>query len=127
MACAGPESFRGWRIEIVFKSWKSYGYLEAMPRANAAQVQVVLYARLLLITLLLVGLDRCEALARAAGSRPALSLMKVTEWFGWYWQAAVWTALGPTLLEQMQRQCDYHCRYEQRWRLNYTQKLASLS
>lgn len=113
-----------WRIETVFKSWKSHLYLEALPRASATQVQVLLYARLLVITLLWVWLIPPPCVV---GTERPLSLLKLAELFAMLFMALILEAVGDTLPELIRQQSAYHCRYEKRKRLNYLQKIALLS
>jgi len=40
-----------WRIEIIFKSWKSHFHMKDFASASACQVQVLIYSRLIFITL----------------------------------------------------------------------------
>ena len=111
-----------WRIEIVFKSAKSYFHLEAVPRASAAEVEMLIWARLLLITLLQEGWARGEP---AENDRP-LSLLKVTEFFELFCSVLLLAPLGAELPPRWECQVQYHCRYEKRRRLNFAQKLAAL-
>ena len=111
-----------WRIEIVFKSWKSHFRLEAVPDGAGPQVELLLWARLLLVTLLHGWLA-----VVAAGHDPPLSLLKVAEFVA-AWGVAL--LLGPVAAELAQRWCDqvrYHCRYERRRkRFNFPEKLTML-
>ena len=111
-----------WRIEIVFKSAKSHFHLEALPWASAAEVELLIWARLLLITLLHGWLQAQDH----ADHDPPLSLLKVAEFFTWLGPLLLLAPLGAQLLPRWQCQVQYHCRYEKRRRLNFIQKLASL-
>jgi len=111
-----------WRIEIVFKSAKSYFHLEVVPRASAAEVEMLIWARLLLITLLHQWLARAEPVDRDR----SLSLLKVAEFFALFSPALLMAPLGASLLQRWNCQVQYHCRYEKRRRLNFTQKLQML-
>ena len=111
-----------WRIEIVFKSAKSYFHLEAVPRASAAEVEMLIWARLLLITLLHQWLARAEPVDR---DRP-LSLLKVAEFFALFSPVLLLAPVGASLPQRWYCQVQYHCRYEKRRRLNFTQKLQML-
>ena len=64
-----------WRIEILFKAWKSHFRLAALPAGSAAYVETFLWARLLLVTLTCPLLE--DAFGRPARKRSApLSLLK---------------------------------------------------
>jgi len=111
-----------WRIEIVFKSAKSHLQLTVIPSASAIEVELLIWARLLLLTLLQGWL--------AAGARPdrdpPLSLLKAAEWFGLFCPLLLLAPLGATLPQRLLCQIHYHCRYEKRKRINYAQKFALL-
>ena len=112
-----------WRIEIVFKSAKSHFHLEAVPRASAAEIEMLIWARLLLITLLHEWLAGEQA---ADPDRP-LSLLKVAEFFEMFCPLLLLVPLGANLPQRWNCQVLYHCRYEKRHRLNFAQKFAALS
>jgi len=111
-----------WRIEIVFKSAKSHFHLEAVSRASASEVEMLVWARLLLISLLHGWLARQEA----TDHNQPLSLLKVAEFFEMFCPLLLLAPLGANLLQRWNCQVLYHCRYEKRHRLNFAQKLAAL-
>lgn len=45
-----------WRIEIIFKAWKSHFHIHHIPNASPIQIHALIYARLLRISILHVGL-----------------------------------------------------------------------
>lgn len=117
-----------WRIEIIFKSWKSGFRLTQTLRGSALQVEACLYAQLLLITLA----HHASALTRqteSAASSPPLSVLKCAQFWGSF--GLMILALTATdqlsaafLVELIQR----HCRLDQRKkRNNYLQALEALS
>jgi len=64
-----------WRIEILFKAWKSRFHFTALPAGSAAYVETLLWARLLLVTMTCPLLE--DAFGRPARTRSApLSLLK---------------------------------------------------
>ena len=111
-----------WRIEIVFKSAKSHLQLTVIPRASAVEVELLIWARLLLLTLLQSWL----AAGALTDRDPPLSLLKTAEWFGLFCPLWLLASLGPTLPQRLLCQIRYHCRYETRKRINYAQKFALL-
>jgi len=111
-----------WRIEIVFKSAKSHFHLETVPRASATEVELLIWTRLLLISLLHGWLATQEA----ADHDRQLSLLKVAEFFEMFCPLLLLAPLGANLLRRWNCQVLYHCRYEKRHRLNFAQKLAAL-
>jgi hypothetical protein len=110
-----------WRIEIVFKSWKSHFHLGAMGAGGAVAVELLVWARLLLVTLLHGWL----AAELAAGG--TLSLLKLAQWWALCGPVLL---LGPLVVEFAARwavQARYHCRYEhRRKRMNFEEKLNML-
>jgi len=111
-----------WRIEIVFKSAKSHFHLEAVPRASAAEVELLIWARLLLITLWQGWL----AAYPPADQDPPLSLLKAAEFFDLFCPVLLLAPVGAELPLRWHCQMRYHCRYEKRKRINFAQKLAAL-
>jgi hypothetical protein len=112
-----------WRIEIVFKSWKSHFHLETFPCASGQRIQLLIWARLLVITLFyswLAGPPPQDGL-------PARSLLKLAAIFDSYFVALLVCSTGTDLPQRIRLQIDYHCRYEKRRRLSYPQRLGSLS
>ncbi len=111
-----------WRIETVFKSAKSHLQLTVIPRASAVEVELLIWARLLLFTLLQGWL----AAGALTERDPPLSLLKTAEWFGLFCPLWLLASLGPALPQRLLCQIRYHCRYETRKRINYAQKFALL-
>lgn len=117
-----------WRVEIVFKSWKSHLHLRqpAPARSGAGQVRGLLCASLIVATL------TTAAHALAATARPshasigkapqALSLLKTLPLIALAMQCMFMPPLDLSD-EILLRQLDYHCRYDARKRPNFVQKL----
>ena len=109
-----------WRIEILFKAWKSHFRLEAHTGGSATQVQVLVYGRLIWVCLFQVSfLNRCPTSA-------TLSVLKLADWcknllLPWLWLThRTHPSINPLHL------IAYHCQYEHRRRKNFYQKLSSL-
>ena len=110
-------------IETIFKAWKSHFNLEDVPAGSRAQVETLLYARLLLITIFEVcffgrwdyeNQDRC---------RP-LSLLKTAAFIQVYVPLTLLSELQSHLEAALQKQIAYHCAYEKRRkRTNFVEKL----
>ena len=82
-AKAGAEVYRlRWRVEVHFKAWKQYFHLEDMPAGSALQVQVLLYARLLFISLFEVFYLAWWECRLQAQARSPVSLLKLAEEIG---------------------------------------------
>lgn len=113
-----------WRIEIIFKSWKSHFHMTNVPTANVVRVTSYIYAVLIFITLfqtyIFVKLYR-EHLAK---SDKQLSLLKVAQ----FCREQIWAiVLFGLHLDKLKEQILYHCFYESREdRENYAQKAQSL-
>jgi hypothetical protein len=110
-----------WRIEILFKAWKSHFRLEALTAGSAQQVQVLIYGRLLWI-----GLFHLTFL-NPASATATLSVIKLASWsqnFLLPYLLATHRLPNPQNLLTL---IAYYCRYERRRRRsNYHQKLFSL-
>jgi hypothetical protein len=110
-------------VETIFKAWKSHFHLEDMPAGSRSQVETLLYARLLLITLFEVCfLARWDyQLQDRAGP---LSLLKVAAFLPLYLPLTLFNELQSHLETALQKQLPYHCTYEKRRkRKNFVQKL----
>lgn len=111
-------------IETIFKAWKSHFHLEAMPAGSRYEVETLLYARLLLITIFeTCFLARWGAQLQEA-STLALSRLKVAAFFTVYLSASLLWQWQPRLECALLKQVAYHCPYERRRkRKNFVEKL----
>lgn len=69
-----------WRIEIVFKAWKRHFRLTDLPAGSPEQVQIFLYARLLLITMCRVVFAPL-LLRTQLPHAPEISLLRAAQFF----------------------------------------------
>jgi len=117
-----------WRIEILFKSWKSHFHFTTLTNGSKAFVESLIYSRLLLITLFQTTFYRClcDEVHRATGKY--LSLLKTAQFVAeYYWILLFATAL-PGCATMMLKQILTHCTYERRHdRLNYREIMVLLS
>lgn len=114
-----------WRIETVFKSWKSNFKIDEVPKGDAPRVRAHLYAALILITVYQTPLFLKLAERAAQFGGRDLSLMKVSRFikkYAWLFFATPGTEPDKELIL---KQILYHCRYEKRARKSYPQKLRS--
>ncbi len=114
-----------WRIETIFKSWKSYFSLTNVPKASAFRVKAHVYSRLIYITLFqaYIFVQLYEKTCKQKSKQ--LSLLKVCRFFKEQVWAVILFISDPESLED---QIFYHCTYESRKnRVNYVQKISSLS
>ena len=113
-----------WRIEIIFKSWKSHFKIHAFDHPTPMEVELLIYARLIYITLF----QSCFFTRFAAfvynTTGKHLSVLKAADFFS----QRILTALlaggdYPLIVQQVLK----HCTYEKRTkRLNYRQIFRSL-
>ena len=111
-----------WRVEIIFKSLKSYtpGMALANHRSNADHIQVLLYAWLsLTVVATKMGVF---ALAKNTGKNSVLkpnllSLLKVMPKVFEMFRMVLYSSSSPSSAELLNRwlaQCEYHDQYEKR-------------
>ena len=120
-------SFYGlrWRIETIFKAWKSNFKLTTFPQASAVHIRAYMYAFFIFVTLFqAVFFSQTNMLILNRQQKP-LSLLKFSRSFReQFWAIAIYFSRPAILYEQM----SYHCTYEKRSdRLNYHEKLLDLS
>ena len=110
-----------WRIEIIFKSWKSNFHLTSIPHASAIRVKAYLLVFFILVTLF----HACLVMHDATRSRN-VSLLKLSRLLCEQLIAIFFFYQGT--MSSLWEQIHYHCAYEKRKdRLNYYQKFALLS
>ena len=110
-----------WRIEIIFKSWKSHFKIHAFDHPTPTQVELLIYARLIYITLF----QSCFFSQLAAfvynATGQHLSVLKAADFFSQRVLPALLTGGDYPLIAQ---QILKHCAYEKRSnRANYGQIL----
>jgi len=116
-----------WRIETIFKAWKSHFRIADMTAGSAHQIQIMVYARLLAISLFqtFFGL-LAEHFHRVHGR--SLSLLRLSAFLAqhhWIVAPLTQTSDGLRLLEQLIAK---HCCYaKRRDRSNYAETLRCLS
>jgi hypothetical protein len=113
-----------WRIEIIFKSWKSHFKIHAFAHSTPTEVELLIYARLLYITLF-----QCCFFTQLAAfvydtTGQHLSVLKAADFFSQRIVTALLTGGDyPLIVQQILK----HCTYEKRnKRLNYGQIFRSL-
>ena len=114
-----------WRIETIFKSWKSHFNLTNVPKASECRVKAYVYSTLIFVTLFQAYVFVRMYKKIYEESAKQLSLLKVCRFF----KEQVWAIIlffnDPEILED---QISYHCTYESRKdRINYMQKISFLS
>jgi len=110
-----------WRIEILFKAWKSYFRLETLTAGSAQQVQILVYGRLLWICLFQV------TFLNPTSATATLSVIKLASWSQNFLLPCLLASHGPPHPQNLLAIIAYYCRYERRRkRKNFHQKLLSL-
>ena len=115
-----------WRIEIIFKAWKQHLHLPHFPNASQTQIEVLILAKLLWISLFQVYIFRSWALAVAQQTPRVLSLLKVTQFLTNHFWLILVTLRRPDGIQQLEAQIVTHCTYDRRTRLNYEEMFATL-
>ena len=108
-----------WRIEIVFKAWKSHFALAEVPDGSKAQVESLIYAKLIFITLFHVCF--AQWLPETTPGQPPLSLLKVAQAVQDYLLVLVIVRQGIDAAKAWQQLLRTHCRYERRRRTHFMQ------
>ena len=109
-----------WRIEIIFKSWKTHFRLNQFTEVSAEHLLVVILAKLIWICWF--SLHWTHLVTHGA----AVSLLKLSQWWSKF---ALTLCLHPQHLSLASclSQILYYCRYDKRKdRLNFLQKCVSL-
>jgi hypothetical protein len=115
-----------WRIEIVFKTWKSHFKLLAVPKGSVHELEAVIYARLIFLT----GFMQACALGwlrPEAAQESSRSLLKLAALVADFFMVLFFEALGRCVTEAVLLQMLYHTRYDRRRRNNFSRGLNTLS
>jgi Transposase DDE domain len=116
-----------WRIETMFKAWKSHFGITEVPKGSDVQLQAMIYARLLFIALLAqidsVGWHE----PRQQQLRPPASLIKIAALLGQYFLPLCLEAWNIRMTNALWIQIDYHGRYDLRQRGNFVEDFSKLS
>jgi len=114
-----------WRIEIIFKSWKSHFHLRNVPKASFERVLAYIYSILIFVTLFQTHVYHRLYRKTIENNLQQLSLFKVTQFFKEQIWAVVLFFMQP---ERLEKQIYYHCAYEKRKKkINYAQTVLALS
>jgi len=115
-----------WRIEIIFKAWKSHFQLKNVPSGSSAQVEACVLAKLLYLTLFQAFFHEINQYMTDKYTRP-LSILKTAALFSSLPMIVqmILSADKMPLIEDILRT---HCSYEKRnRRLNFAEELSALS
>ena len=122
--------FIRWRIEIIFKSWKSYFKIIAIPNdSNKIRVESYIYCMLMFITLFQVQFYNYY-LARTTSNGQGISLLRLMQFITMNIEIIFMNTFEDKFNSEefLFEQINYHCLYESRNdRVNFHQKLLKLS
>ncbi len=113
------------RIETVFKAWKSHFHFRALPEGSAQEVQAMVYAKLIFITLFEVCFWRPALRGALTAAQPPPSLLKLAQLLEQMFLAQVLEELGIAVGRAWARQVRYHCGYEKRRRAHFLSWLTA--
>ncbi len=116
-----------WRIETIFKSWKSHFALIQVPAGSKAQVESFIYAKLIFITLFQVCFWQRWLVETPSEKQLALSLLKVAEAVQSFLLVLVLSHLGIDPNLAWEELVGTHCRYERRRRRHFMQDVQWIS
>lgn len=113
-----------WRIEILFKSWKSNFHIMNVPNASVVRVLSYVYATLIFIVFF-QGFVYLRLYNELKNNKNQLSLFKLSKFVKEQSWAIMYFFFEPNRLDE---QILYHCTYEPRKkRLNHNQLMLALS
>lgn len=115
-----------WRIEMVFKTWKSYFKLNAVPKGDATRVKAHIYTALIFATLFQKQCYLPLANSGFKNQKTDISPMKLAQFVAEYSLLIFSMPDNEQLQEAITRQALYHCNYEKRKRQSYPQKCRAL-
>lgn len=117
-----------WRIETIFKSWKSNFQLTEVPKANALRVKAYIYSALIVVTLFHALIFK-KVVARIKNvSNRYVSLLKLSKFFKEQLWIMALSLQNVNSFKNLINQMIYHSCYEKRQnRLCYHEVLSSLS
>jgi hypothetical protein len=116
-----------WRIETIFKAWKSHFRITEVPDGSPEQLLSVIYARLILLTVMIQFCTHSGQDAWHVHSPPPRSLLKMAAIVGDFFLQLCLEAWQIRITEALLIQLNYHGRYERRARQNFAEKLMKLS
>ncbi len=107
-----------WRIEIIFKTWKSHFHLAHLHHVSAIQARVLLLARLITITRAYERLFTPLARQVLATSGRCLSVLKFTRYLSRH-PERWWQLAQQPLSADLEQTLVRYCTYDQRTRPNF--------
>lgn len=116
-----------WRIETIFKAWKSHFNLTVMTNGSRYHIETLIYAKLIWITLFQTFFQQLYTYVFVTTEKH-LSLLKVAQFIQQNFWAAILILYSNQSLDRILEQCIKHCCYEKRKkRINYQEIMVLLS
>lgn len=116
-----------WRIEIIFKSWKSgFNFQKLIHRqcTNAIRVKCIIYLMLLYIYLFhVVWWNHCQT--KMLTEQPPLSILKLANFFRQHFAMLLTLKSEKLLIQQIQTHCLYDKRKDRENAIQFQFKLAA--
>lgn len=119
-----------WRIETLFKAFKQHLNLARISETTLYQLELLIYSRLLLITMLVNFVaGPIRAACSSLLNTPPLSIVKLLQWLALFMPAFILIDSVPKtrFLSRWARQIPKHCSYEKRVRLDFISCFQALS
>ena len=116
-----------WRIEIIFKAWKSHFNITEFTNGSKEYVQILVYVRLIFITLFQVTFVRFDKWIDQTAPGTHLSLLKFAQFFRLFLILALGSAIvnSEILMSQILRHCVYEKRTKRLSQADFMQILQS--
>jgi hypothetical protein len=118
-----------WRIEMIFKSWKSNAHFSQIHNVSETQLRILITARLIMSVLVMGNIFTPARLRIREKHGRELSLMKVTRYMSGAFQkwGEIFRAIVDTSIEQpgLDSLLKY-CLYDKRERQNFNEEFADL-
>jgi hypothetical protein len=118
-----------WRIEIIFKSWKSCFSIEKIIHSqccNVVRVNCTIYLMLLYIYLFhVVWLHNCEKDKQNIKAKSELSILKMATFFRTHFTEILTVKSDKSLISQIRKHCNYGKRKDRVNALEFEYKLAA--
>jgi len=116
-----------WRIETIFKAWKSHFRMTEVPRGSAPQLETMIYARLTFVTLMAPLCATSPWRQGESTAPPPLSLLKLAGLVADFFLILCLEASHRRISDAWLLQLNYHGRYEQRTRSHFPKTFMKLS
>lgn len=118
-----------WRIEIIFKSWKSCFSIEKILHnqcKNIIRVNCIIYLMLLYIYLFhVIWWQNLKKKMRLHDKHVQLSILKLSRFFQQHFFQIIYTELNETIIKQIRSHCTYDKRNDRKNAVDYYHGMAA--